>query len=181
MISLRSKITKALLNYFFINPEDTLYINEMCKKLRADKRNLVKKIRELEQEGILRSHIRANLKLYSINKGHPLYEEYRNIILKTIGFESVLRKIVEEVEGIKKVYIYGSYAKNALDTYSDIDLLVVGRHSIIALQKKINTLQNEINREINVVNMGENDFEKRIKGKDPFVCGILKGKYIKII
>lgn len=181
MISLRSKITKALLNYFFINPEDTLYINEMCKKLRSDKRNLVKKIRELEQEGILRSHIRANLKFYSINKEHPLYGEYRNIILKTIGFESVLRKIVGEVEGIKKAYIYGSYAKNTLDAYSDIDLLVVGRHSIIALQKKINTLQNEINREINVVNMGENDFEKRIKGKDPFVCGILKGKYIKII
>lgn len=181
MISLRSKITRVLLNYFFINPEDTLYLNEMCKKLGVDKRNLVKKIRELEQGGILRSQTRGNLKLYSINKEHPLYEEYRNIILKTIGFEGVLRKIVEEVEGIKKVYIYGSYAKNTMDTYSDIDLLVVGRHNIITLQRKINKLQKEVKREINVVNMGERDFKKRVKGKDPFVCGILKDKHIKII
>lgn len=181
MISLKSKITRALLNYFFINPDDSLYINEICKKLRVDKRNLVKKIGELEQEGILKSQPKGNLKLCSINKAHPLYEEYRNIILKTIGFENVLRKVVKEVEGIKKMYIYGSYAKNAMDAYSDIDLLAIGKHSIISFQKKINKLQKEINREINVVNMGERDFEKRIKEKDPFVCGMLKHKYIKII
>ena len=68
-----------------------------------------------------------------------------------------------------------------MDSYSDIDLLVVGRHSIIALQRKISQLQREINREINVVNMGDGEFSKRIKGKDPFLSGILKEKHVKVI
>lgn len=181
MISLRSEITRKILNYFFLNPEDTLYVNELSRKLEADKRNLVKKIKELEQEGILKSQIRGNLKFYSLNRNYPLYEEYKKIILKTIGFEESLKRIVEEIEDIKEAYIYGSYAKNKMDVYSDIDLLVVGNHSVIALQRKLNKLQKEIRREINIVNMDKNDFKKRIKNKDPFVCEILKGKNIRII
>lgn len=181
MISLRSEITRKILNYFFLNPEDTLYVNELSRKLEADKRNLVKKMKELEQEGILKSQIRGNLKFYSLNRNYPLYKEYKRIILKTIGFEDSLKSITEGIAGIKQAYIYGSYAKNKMDVYSDIDLLVVGNHSVIALQRKLNKLQREIKREINIVSMDVNDFKKRIKNKDPFVCEILKGKNIRII
>ena len=55
MISLRSEITKKLLNYFFINPQESLYVNELSSKLQLDKRNLVKKLKELEEVGILKS------------------------------------------------------------------------------------------------------------------------------
>jgi predicted transcriptional regulator with HTH domain len=47
MISLRSEITKKLLNYFFLNPKESLYVNELSRNLALDKRNLVKKIKEL--------------------------------------------------------------------------------------------------------------------------------------
>jgi len=63
MISLRSKIAKELLNYFFINPDDRVYINELSRNLKVDKRNLVKKLKELETEGILKSENRGNLKI----------------------------------------------------------------------------------------------------------------------
>ena len=181
MLSLRSEITKKLLNYFFLNPADSLYVNELARTLNLDKRNLVKKLKQLEEEKILKSENRGNLRLYAIDKKYPLYKEYRKIILQTVGFEGVLRKILESVEGIKEAYVYGSYAKDKMDSYSDIDLLVVGRHSIIALQRKISQLQREINREINVVNMGDGEFSKRIKGKDPFLSGILKEKHVKVI
>ena len=83
MISLRSEITKKLLNYFFLNPHESLYVNELVKKLHLDKRNLVKKIKELEKEGVLKSQTRGNLRLYSVNQDYPLYDEYRKIVIKT--------------------------------------------------------------------------------------------------
>ena len=52
MISLKSKVTKKILNYFFINPHENLYVNEISRKLQLDKRNLVKKIKELESKVI---------------------------------------------------------------------------------------------------------------------------------
>ncbi|MFH1317941.1 MAG: hypothetical protein ABIH71_02865, partial [Candidatus Omnitrophota bacterium] len=94
MISLISQVTVKVLNYFFINPQESLYIKELVVKFDLDKRNLVKKLRELETEGILRSERRGNLKLYSINKRYPLYREYEKIILKTVGVEAKLKKIV---------------------------------------------------------------------------------------
>jgi predicted nucleotidyltransferase len=67
--------------------------------------------------------------------------EYKNLVLKIIGLDDKLRALINEVPGIKETYIYGSYAKNKLDAHSDIDLLIIGKHSIIFLQKKINKLQ----------------------------------------
>ena len=181
MISLKSEITGKLLNYFFLNPEDNLYVNELCRRLKVDKRNLVKKLKELEREGILKNQIRGNLKLYSINKSYPFYTEYKKIILKTVGLEHRLKKIMGEIHGIKEVYIYGSYAKDKMDVHSDIDLLVIGIHSITSLQKRLNKLQQEIDRAINAVNMDEHEFEKRVADKDSFVSGILQQKHLKII
>jgi len=180
MISLKSEITRKLLNYFFLNPKESLYVNELSRNLALDKRNLVKKIKELETEGILKSQSRGNLKFYSVNRNYPLYNEYRKIVLKTIGFETGLKNALKDVKAIKEAYIYGSYAKNKMDTHSDIDLLIVGGHDIISLQKKLNKLQKEINREINVVNIDEKEFKRKIKKGDPFITGILKNKHIKI-
>lgn len=180
MISLKSKITTKVLNYFFINPQESLYVNELARKLDLDKRNLVKKIKELEKEGILKSEKRGNLKLYSINKTYPLYKEYKNIVLKTVGFEEKLKNILEETGKINKAYIYGSYAQNKMDVHSDIDLLIVGKHDIVLLQRKLNKLQKELDREINTVNMDDRELKKRLKDKDPFVLGIIKGKHIQI-
>lgn len=180
MISLKSEITQRVLNYFFLNPQESLYINELARQLSLDKRNLVKKIRQLENEGLLISRSRGNLKLYSINQKFPLYKEYKNIILKTIGFEKELKDVLRETAGIEKAYIYGSYAKDKMDVHSDIDILVIGDHSIILLQRKISRLQKDIGREINTVNMSTGEFKKRRTNKDPFLQNILKNKYIEI-
>ena len=181
MISLKSAIAQNILNYFFLNPHESLYVNELSRKLALDKRNLVKKLKELEEEGILKSERRGNLKLYSINRKYNLYNEYKKIISKTVGLENGLRKILGEIKGVKKAYIYGSYAKDNMDTHSDIDLLVIGSHDIMQLQKAISRLQKETDREINVTNINSGEFEKKLKNKDPFLKGILHKNYIEII
>jgi len=181
MISLNSEITAKLLNYFYVNPHANLYINEISRKLKLDKRNLVKKLKELEKEGILKSYFRGNMKFYSINKSYPLYEEYGKIIKKTIGFEIKIKDVLKDVPGIEKTYIFGSYAKNKMDVHSDIDMLIVGKHDIINTQSKIGKLQKEINREINVVNLDEKEFKRKLKQKDPFILEIINGNNIKLI
>lgn len=181
MIPLRSEITRKLLDYFFINPHENLYVNELTRKLNLDKRNLVKKIRQLENEGILKSQSRGNLKLYSINTDYSLYKEIRKIFLKTIGLEDKLRKIVERIKGVKEAYIYGSYARNKMESHSDIDMLVVGSHDMSRLQRELSRLQKETDREINTVNMDEREYRKRIKNKDPFIQDVLKKSHIRII
>ncbi|MBU0661678.1 nucleotidyltransferase domain-containing protein [Patescibacteria group bacterium] len=181
MITLKSAITQKLLSHFFLNPHEKLYVNELARKLSLDKRNLVKKLKELEKEGLLASRSRGNLKLYSINTKFPLYKEYKNIVLKTLGFEEELKGLLKGVPGIEKAYIYGSYAADKLEAHSDIDLLVVGEHKLMVLQKAINKLQRKIDREINIVNMDNNEFKDRRKQRDPFLKKVFKDKIIELI
>lgn len=180
MIPLRSKITITVLDYFFLNPQDALYVNELSRKLDLDKRNLVKKIKELENEGVLTSQVRGNLRLYSLNPHYPLLKELKSILRKTSGFEDKLRNMILITPGVKTAYIYGSYAQDKLAAHSDIDLLVIGDHKVIDLQKELTKLQKETGREINTTNISEQEFAKRRRQKDPFISGILKQKNIKI-
>lgn len=179
MINLKSKLARIILEYFFMNPQESLYLNELVRQFGEDKRNLAKKLNELENEGLLVAARRGNLKLYSINERFPLYDEYRKILQKTSGLEFKLKQIVESDKKILEAYIYGSYADDNLKVHSDIDLLVVGNHDILNLQKKLGKVQKEIGREINVVNMGKDEFERRIKTKDAFIKNLMKRK-IKI-
>lgn len=181
MISLKSEITRKILNYFFLNPHESLYVNEILRMLQLDKRNLVRKIKELEREGLLNYERRGNLKLYSINKKYPIYNAYRKIVMTTVGLEEELKKTLNSIDGLKEAYLYGSYAKDSMGVHSDIDLLMVGTHNIISLQKRLSRIQKDIGREINVINMDEKEFKKRIKNKDPFIFRILKQRHIKLI
>lgn len=181
MISLRSEITKKILNYFFINPNDGLYVNELSRKLNLDKRNLVKKLKQLETEGLLKSTWRGNLKIYSIDKTFPFYKEYQKIILATVGLEDRLKKSLRSVPGVKEAYLFGSFAESKQRDHSDIDILVIGNHNVLELQRNLNPLQDEIGREINTVNMDEREYFKRKKSKDPFLLKIFDKKNIRLV
>ena len=181
MISLRSKITQKVLNFFFFNPHESFYINELSRRLALDKRNMVKKLRQLELAGILISEKKGNLRLYSINKAFPLYKEYESIVLKTTGVEEKLKQILKAVPGIKEAYVYGSYAQQKMTAHSDLDLVVIGNHKIITLQKKLTPLQYEIRREVNSVHISEEEFRRRMDEKDPFLLGIFSKKTIKLL
>lgn len=181
MISIKSKIIRALLNFYFLHPEQSFYMNEIARRFNIDKRNLARKLKELEKEGLFVSNTSGNQRYYSLNKKYPLYKEYRNIFMKTIGIEEKLKSALSDIEGIKEAYIYGSYARDNMDAFSDIDIMIIGSHDIITVQKKISKLQKDMDREINVINAGLKEFNDKKNKQDPFVLDIFKNKHIKII
>lgn len=178
MISLKSKEAKKILNYFFLNPKSRTYINELAKILNLDPKNTDRKLKQFEKEGLLNSDFEGKQRYFTINKSYPLLKEYKEIVLKTLGIEKELREIVANDKEIREAYIYGSYATDKMDANSDIDLLLVGNHSSIALQRRLLLIEKEIQREINVVSLSPEEFEK--KKMESFVKSIMDGKYIKI-
>jgi|SRR3989339_486199 len=181
MIQLNSAVAKELLGYFFLHDNAKLYLNEISRKLKLDKRNLAKKLNEFEKEGLFKREEQANLSYYQLNKDFPLYEEYRRIVLKTVGIEAELKRIFTENREIKTAFIIGSYASGKMDASSDIDVLVIGNADTINLQEKILDLQRKSSREINLINMTEKEFKDRQKKNDPFIVQVLKDNKIKIV
>ena len=171
MISLKSKVTRQVLADLFLRQEGSFYINELARRLKLDSGNLTRKLHELEDLGLLKSDTRGRERYYYLNKAYPLIEEYRKIILKTIGVEDALKKLLREIPGIKKAFIYGSYAGNRMDSASDIDVLVIGEHRALDLQRKIVKLQRTLSREINLISLSTKEYEAKHKS-DNFLKSI---------
>lgn len=181
MISFKSRVIIDIISYFFLNNTEGLYVNEMVKKFAVDKRNLVKKLRELEREGLFYTEKKGNEIYYFLNKKFPLYQEYKGIILKTVGLEKQLQNLLKDIPKIEEVFIFGSYAKNKTDTASNIDVLVIGDVNTTTVQRSISRLQRKLNREINVVVISRKELNSKLKKKDVFIKQIFNDKKIKII
>lgn len=181
MLSLRSKISQKVLGYFFLQEDAERYVSDLSRTFHIEIGNLTRKLNELEKEGILKSRMQGNQRHYSLNKKFSLFKEYKNIVLKTIGLEQILKTSLGKISGIKMAVIFGSYASNKMDSLSDIDILVVGSHSVIELQRYVVGVQKETDRELNVINLSPEEFEQRKKDKDPFIQNVLKNRTIKLI
>ena len=180
MLLFKSKITQRVLNYYFVNSDKKHYINELARILKVDPKNLFRKLQELEEEGLLLSEVLGRQKYYFLNNSFYLLKEYKVIFNKTFGLEGLLQKIVSSNNDISEAYIFGSYAKNKMDSFSDIDVLLVGNFSSIEMTKKISQIEKTIGREINLLSFSSEEYSKRKNKKDDLINNILKDKIIKL-
>lgn len=181
MLNTRSSLRNKVLNYFFLNQEERTYINEMARILQADPKNVHRALTRLEEEGILASEFSGKERYFFCRTKHPLYKSYREIFLKTVGLEGILKEEIKKIEGLNEAWLFGSYARNQYGPESDIDLLLVGQHKPLEAQKVIFQIQKKIAREISVVNMKPDELTERKAKGDQFVKTVFGGKVIKLL
>lgn len=172
---------QAILNLFITNPEKEYHLHEIGRILDKKPGAFQKALNALEREGVLKSRVRGNQRLVSLNKQYPLLKEITKIIQKTIGVEAMLKKLVESEEDIKISYIFGSYAKDKMRGESDIDLIIVGMTKAEdRILEGIEKMEKKIQREINPKFYTTGEYAKKIKKGDPFLKEILEDKYITL-
>ncbi len=181
MFQNKSKIIMKVLGYFLMNPKKEHYINELAKNLEIDPGNLFRKLKELENEGILVSEKKGNQRYFSLNKEYPLLNEVRQYYRFKYGVDVLIKEKLNQVDKIKEAYIFGSYAKGNINGESDIDVLLIGDHSSLDAKRKILPLQKVLGREINIIDLSLEEFKKKKQRKDDFIENIFSGKTIKIL
>ena len=180
MINFRSSITKKVLGYFFANPAKRHYINELAEVLDVDTGNLYRKLKELENNGILNSENRGRQKYFGLNKKSPLLGAIKKTFEAEFGVEKTIKKALLMLDGLQDSYIFGSFATGKMSPESDIDILLVGDHSSLKAKRLLLPLQKKLGRELNVVDMTPEDFTKRKKKKDDFLKHVFSQKIIDL-
>ncbi len=181
MLSLKSKLRRDLLAYFFTNPDSSHHLREIAELLDADPANLSRELARLEGEAIFLSRKVGNQKHFRLNKEHPLYRELRSIVFKTVGVAGLLRSTLEKVTGIHEAYLYGSFARNQEDSASDIDLLVIGDPEASQLEENIRKLERRLKREVNYVTMSREELEDKLERRDNFLEQVWRDTKIRLI
>jgi predicted nucleotidyltransferase len=176
-----TKNQTLILELFFNHPEKSYYFRELANLIGKQPGVFQKDINKLVEKGILLSEYQANSRFFKLNQRHHLYSEFKSIFLKTVG---AVGKLKERLNGFKKIdlaFVFGSFAKNKEDQYSDVDLMIIGNPDEDKLVMVISKIESEIDREINYSIFSPADFKNGLKEEEVFLQDIMENPKIFII
>jgi len=119
-----SKTRMKLLLRFFLNQNSSGYLQGLSKELEENTNSIRVELNRLEEAGMLSSALEGRRKLYSINARHPLASDITSIVRKVAGIDAVIDRVVENLPGLKQVWIYGDLARGVPG--NSIDCILIG-------------------------------------------------------
>jgi predicted nucleotidyltransferase len=176
-------VQQRVLGALFGNPERSFYGNELLRLTGSGKGALQRELDRLVKAGLVTLRSVGNQKHYQANPEAPIFEELRGIAIKTFGIGDVLRgALLPLAKKIRTAFIYGSVARRADTTRSDIDLLVVsdslGYQDLI---KALQTAERGLGRKISPTLYSAVELAKKRSGKNAFVLRVLEQPKIFLI
>ena len=155
-----------------------IYGRELVKRVSLSQKNIALTLDELEDENILKSVNKGNIRNYSLNFLNPILTE--NLLyfesLRKLEFLEQNKKLIDfsrEIEG-DIVCVFGSYAKKKQNKNSDLDLFVVG--SIDSL--KIKRIAEKYGLDVQIFNVSFKGCIDSIKDKKEIFTEVLKNHVI---
>ena len=163
-----SKTRLKLLLKFFLNSSSRAHLRNLETEFGESTNAIRLELNKFEEAGLLKSEMSGNKKVFRANTGHPLFSDIHNILLKTIGFDQIIERVVTKLGNVEFAYVTGDFARG-IDT-PIIDLVFVGtdinKEYLLKLATKTETL---ISRKIRYVIFQPEEFEdyrKKITAKD---------------
>ena len=158
-----SKTRIKLLLKFFLNSNANSYLRNLEGEFKESTNGIRLELNKFENAGLLNSRMSGNKKLYQANTDHPLFSDIHNLLLKHIGFDQIINRVISKLGSVEKVYLVGSFAQG-IDS-SVIDLLLMGdnikREYLARLTVKGEKM---IKRKIRYLIYSKNEFEEIIDG-----------------
>jgi len=169
-----------ILKLFFKDVEKEYYFREISKILNKEPSCYQKYLDRLVEDEILLDERRGNMRFFRLNKEHPLYEEIKSIVSKTVGLENELKEIVDKICGVECAFIFGSIAVGKENSNSDVDLMLIGEVDQNVLTPLLSLAEGKIAREINYHIYSKEEIIRKIKKQDGFLSNIFLSPIIKL-
>jgi DNA-binding transcriptional ArsR family regulator len=171
-----SKTRIKLLLKFFLNSNSRSYLRNLETEFGESTNAIRLELNKFESAGLLTTELDGNKKYFRANTKHPLFKDINNILLKHLGFDQIVERVVNKLGHLDKVYVTGDFAKGMDNNM--IDLIFVGdginKEYLIKLIEKTEEL---IKRRIRYVVFGSAEFIDFIKAqKDPNLLILWQGE-----
>lgn len=170
-----------VLSHFFLHPGESFYLRQIEKLLEIPGGQLRRELLNLEGIRLLVSRREGNQKRYSINRDFPLYDELKNIFLKTTGAGDIIGESLSRIEGIELAFIYGSFAKGEEHPGSDIDVMVVGDVPDREVSRAISSAEKRLHRTVNYSLYERKEVNARLDKKDDFIMTVFREPHIILL
>jgi len=136
---------------------------------------------DLEAFGLLKKRTHGNRQYYMVDKDFFMYEEYKSIVLKTVGLGDHIRYRHKNPEDVLVAFIYGDFADGSETTESPIELCLVGKMSKQTLDEVLGAAKMFTLKEFNYLLLKPEEFASRLRRKDPALMKIVAGRKIFMV
>lgn len=176
---LSSKVRAEIFRLLFGLEAKDLHLREIERRTGFAIGTVKQETSKLVKTGLVQKRQDGNRTYFQANKGHPLYLDIRNVVLKTIGLADPLKNALSDTS-IHFAFVFGSIAGGVEKAESDIDLFVIGDIGLRTLSKLLKEPGALIGREINTHVMTEKEFITRKRQKEHFVLHMLESSKLMI-
>lgn len=137
------KIRVKLLTKLLLNPAAKVYLRGLERDLGVSSNTVRLELNKLSDMRLIevKEDDGSNKKHYSVNTHHPLFDSLRGIILKYVGIDQILERVIYKLGNVEAVYLTGDLAEGRNAQF--VDLVLVGdidKHYLYQLTEKVEPL-----------------------------------------
>jgi predicted nucleotidyltransferase len=173
---------RRVLGLLLLRPDESLHGREIARRTGLPAGTLTRELKRLAEAGLLNREKRGNQVLYSANRASPIFPELAGILRKTSGMADVVAEALEPLSNrIDVAFIFGSVARAAETTGSDVDVLIVGSVDFGTVIDALHPAQELLAREINPKVFSAFEWKTKLEEKNPFVSDVIFNPKIFLI
>jgi hypothetical protein len=172
--------TKArILETLLTHPSESFHLRGLAQAAGTDSGNTSKLLKLLVESGLVLAAPDRHSTRYSINSGSPLVAPLRQLVACAGSLMVDMREVANTLSAAY-VGVYGSVASGTDDGNSDVDVLVVGKLSVVAAQTAFKSVARKHGKAINVVAVTARDLTQRLSEGGAFWASVAEGKKIDL-
>ncbi len=164
---------RKLLAVLLMRPEEDFHLRELERITGIPAGSLHRELKALSEAGLLTRTEQGNQVRYRADRSAPIFEELAGIFRKTAGLADVLRDALQPLaDRIELAFVFGSLAAGQERTASDIDILIIGKVSLLEVVEALGETQEYLAREMNPVVISKSKYLSARQRKDRFVSRV---------
>ena len=121
-----SKTRIKLLMKFFINSSTTAYLRSLASEFGESTNSIRIELNRLEEGKLLVAKIVNYKKVYQANTEHPYFKDIHHLMLKYVGIDEIVDKLLKSIDHLEKAYITNGFSQGTPGNI--LDLVLVGKN-----------------------------------------------------
>ncbi len=173
---------QRILAVTYLDPRRWWYMRELASHLRVAPSSLQRELEGMVRGGILLRRKAGKHVYFKASTDAPIFDELHGLMLKTAGLADLVRRTLKPiVRHIRWAFIYGSMAKSAEHSLSDVDLMVIGSAALAALSAALRPAERKLGRAVNPSVYTPEEFKAKVKSGHPLIAAVMRGKKIFVL
>jgi DNA-binding transcriptional ArsR family regulator len=172
---LRSHVQGELLALLYLHPDGEYSLTDAAKHIGVTPRAVHAEASRLVAGGLILDRRVGNTRMLRAADGTPLTRPLTDLLAVTYGPLPVLTDAFRSVPGVRRVYIYGSWAARYSGEVGpvpvDVDVLVIGTADLDDLEEVARRSEPVLGREVNIRRVRPQLWDAE-GSSDPFLASV---------